>query len=114
MDKGSVVQFAAVSTQVVESLGHYVDPAATIKDPGSELERFIASHRYDPSTMLALQQMVTDVRNEAVGYGSLGNVPADMQANVRNQMYVTSETMRLLPQVRSEDVRERHQSPDRV
>ena len=27
--------------------------------------------------MLALQQEVTDIRNEAVGYGSLGNVPAD-------------------------------------
>jgi PiT family inorganic phosphate transporter len=97
VDKGSVNQFAAVSTQVAGALGHYVDPAATIRDPGSELERFIASHNYDPSTMLALQQMVTDIRNEAVSYGSLGSVPPDMQANVRNQMYLTSETMRLLP-----------------
>jgi PiT family inorganic phosphate transporter len=47
--------------------------------------------------MLALQQMVGDIRNEAVGYGSLGKVPAAMQANVRNQMYLTSETLRLLP-----------------
>jgi PiT family inorganic phosphate transporter len=41
--------------------------------------------------------MVTDIRNEAVSYHSLGGVPADMQANVRNQMYLTSETIRLLP-----------------
>ncbi len=47
--------------------------------------------------MLALQQMVIDIRNEAVDYGSLGNVPQDMQANVSNQMYLTSETLRLLP-----------------
>ena len=47
--------------------------------------------------MTALQQMVTNIKNEAVSYGSLGNVPNEMQANVRNQMYLTSESMRLLP-----------------
>jgi hypothetical protein len=41
--------------------------------------------------------MVTNIRNEAVSYGSLGNVPNEMQANVRNQMYLASESMRLLP-----------------
>ncbi len=41
--------------------------------------------------------MVLIIRDEAVGYGSLGSVPQNMQANVRNQMYLTSETMRLLP-----------------
>ncbi|MGI4852660.1 MAG: inorganic phosphate transporter [Janthinobacterium lividum] len=97
VDRGSVTTFAAVSQQVVESVGHYVLPTATVADSGQELERFVSSHKYQPSTMLALQQMVTDVRNEAVGYGSLGNVPQDMQANVRNQMYLTSETFRLLP-----------------
>ena len=51
--------------------------------------------------MLALQQMVNDIRNEAVSYGSLGNVPQDMQANVRNQMYLVSETLRLLPKIQA-------------
>ncbi len=97
VDKGSINQFAVVSTQVAGAVGRYVDPAATIQNPGPELERFISSHKLDSSTMLGLQQMVTDIRNEAVGYGSLGNVPPNMQANVRNQMYLTSETMRLLP-----------------
>ena len=47
--------------------------------------------------MLALQQEVNDIRNEAVAYGSLGGVPANMQANVRNQMYLTSAALTLLP-----------------
>ena len=46
--------------------------------------------------ILALQQEVTDIRNEATSYGSLGNVPPEMQANVRNQMYLTSESFRIL------------------
>ena len=97
VDTGSVDTFAAVSTQVAGVIGKYVQPGAVIQETGPELERFVSTHKFEPSTMLALEQMVTDIRNEAVGYGSLGNVPQDMQTNVRNQMYLTSETMRLLP-----------------
>ena len=42
VDRGSVNQFAAVSTQVAGALGTYVSPAATIQEPGTELQRFIA------------------------------------------------------------------------
>ena len=89
--------FAAVSQQVVNTVENYVAPGTVVADSGTELEHFVSSHQFEPSTMLALQQMVGDIRNEAVGYGSLGKVPAAMQANVRNQMYLTSETLRLLP-----------------
>ena len=47
--------------------------------------------------MLALQQEVNSIRNEATSYGSLGGVPASMQANVRNQMYLTSASIALMP-----------------
>ena len=41
--------------------------------------------------------IVNDIRNEVFHYGSLGRVPANMQSNVRNQMYLASEALRLLP-----------------
>ncbi len=97
VDKGSVATFAAVSTAVAGALDNYTDKNATVSDPAHELEEFVSSHKIAPGTVLALQQMVVTVRNEATSYGSLGSVPQDMQANVRNQMYLTSETMRLLP-----------------
>ena len=97
VDQGSAQTFAAVSTQVAGVLQKYEQPGATIGDPGPELERFIEEHRYQPQTTLALDQMVNEIRNEALNYGSLGSVPAGMQANVRNQMYVVSETFRLIP-----------------
>jgi len=46
--------------------------------------------------MLALRQIVVDIRNEVTLYGSLKGVPQEMQANVRNQMYLASEAMRLM------------------
>jgi inorganic phosphate transporter, PiT family len=97
VDKGSVETFAAVSTQVAGAIDNYTDKTATVKDTQQELEKFVSSHKFQATTMVALKQMVTTIRDEAVGYGSLGSVPANMQANVRNQMYLTSETMRLLP-----------------
>jgi PiT family inorganic phosphate transporter len=97
VDQGSVQPFAAVSTQVAGALSNYVDHGVKVDDPGPVLENFVSSHHYQPATIVALQEMVTNIRDEAVGYGSLGNVPAAKQANVRNQMYLTSETFRLLP-----------------
>jgi inorganic phosphate transporter, PiT family len=92
-----VQTFAAVSTQVAGAIGNYVEPTAVLQSATPELEKFVSTKKYEPGVMLALQQMVIDIRNEATGYGSLAKVPPDMQANVRNQMYLTSETLRILP-----------------
>ncbi len=92
-----VAQFATVSTQTATAISHYVDPNVTVGDSQPTLEHFVSVKTYDPTVMLALQQQITDIRNEATQYGSLGKVPAAMQANVRNQMYLTSETLRILP-----------------
>ncbi len=92
-----VQTFVAVSEQAMTSVGHYVDPNAVLSDSAPELESFVSTHKATPSTMLALQQIMGDIRNEATRYKSLGNVPSEMQSNVRNQMYLASETLRLLP-----------------
>jgi len=94
---GKEVQtFAAVSTQVAGALETDVTPTAVVQDPGPELEKFVSKKQYEPAVMLALRQEVIDIRNEATNYGSLGNVPPEMQANVRNQMYLTSEAFKNL------------------
>jgi PiT family inorganic phosphate transporter len=101
--------FVAVSQQVSDTLGHYIQPSATL--PGSagmnssttpiasarELEDFISTRQYTSSTTLALRDMVLKIQAEAQFSGSLGNVPATEQTNVRNQMYLVSETLSLLP-----------------
>jgi inorganic phosphate transporter, PiT family len=97
VSKSEVQTFAAVSTQVAGALHNYDDSNAVVGDAQAELERFVTDHKYQPETTLALEQMVTNIRNEATNYGALSNVPADMQANVRNQMYLTSATIAQLP-----------------
>jgi PiT family inorganic phosphate transporter len=81
---------------MVTMLDHYVSPSAVTPDADADLENFVSTKQWTPNVTLALQQMVIDIRNEAVAYKSLKDVPQEMQANVRNQMYLTSETLRLM------------------
>ena len=90
-------KFVVASTQAADAISHYVSPTVTVGDAEPELEHFVSVKKYQPSVMLALQQEITNIRNEVTAYGTLKSVPAAMQANVRNQMYLTSETFRLLP-----------------
>jgi PiT family inorganic phosphate transporter len=89
-------KFLATSTAMVQTLDKYVDKNAVMADEEPELEKFVSTKQYEPGVMLALRQMVVDIRNEETLYGSLKGVPQEMQANVRNQMYLTSATMQLL------------------
>ena len=96
MGASQVQEFAVVSTQVAGALDHYVQPGTAAQDAGPELEKFVSSKKYEPGVTLALQEMVLEIRNETTQYGTLEGVPQGMQANVRNQMYLTSETLRLM------------------
>jgi PiT family inorganic phosphate transporter len=96
MGASQVQAFAVVSTQVAGALEHYVKPGTVAQNAEPELENFVSTKKYEPEVTLALQQMVIDIRNEATQYGSLQGVPSTMQANMRNQMYLTNETLRLM------------------
>ena len=91
-----VQTFAAVSTQMAGTIDSYADHNVVVQDTEPELEKFVSKKTFEPAVLPALEQMVNDIRNQATLYGSLGKVPAEMQANVRNEMYLTSETLRLL------------------
>ena len=96
VDADEVQRFAAISTQVAGALDHYVQPGTAAQNAEAELENFVSTKKYGPEVTLALQQMVLDIRNETTQYGTLEGVPTTMQANVRNQMYLTNETLRLM------------------
>ena len=85
--------FAAVSTQVAGALHNYEQPGVVVGDPEQDLENFVQTKKYEPGVILALEQEVSSVQNEVAGYGALKDVPSNMQANVRNQMYLTGAAL---------------------
>jgi PiT family inorganic phosphate transporter len=92
-----VQTFIAVSEHAEHALSSYIDPNATIGDPYADLKAFVIDHQYTPSTLLAMQQMANEIEHETSLYKNLASVPATLQGNVRNQMYLESESINLLP-----------------
>jgi inorganic phosphate transporter, PiT family len=88
--------FVAVSRQAEDTLRKYVSPSAIVGDPRTEVSQYISSKEFKPSTMLGLEQLVNSIAGEAALYKQLKNVPERMTPNLRNDMYVASEALRLM------------------
>jgi PiT family inorganic phosphate transporter len=65
-------------------------------DARSDLTEYIRTKQYTPNTPLAARQLAIEIEHEVQQYKSLAAVPAGQQQNVRNDMYVESETLRLM------------------
>ena len=58
---------------------------------------FVRTRTQSDATLPALSALVSKVSGEVEQYGSLGNVPPELVGNVRNDMYLASEALRLMP-----------------
>ncbi|HEV3334736.1 MAG TPA: inorganic phosphate transporter [Bryobacteraceae bacterium] len=88
--------FVAVSHEAANTIHQYVAGTATIGDPHDEIRKYVADREFTPYTMLALQQLINDLANEANIYKQLKNVPERFTPNFRNDMYLASEALRLM------------------
>jgi PiT family inorganic phosphate transporter len=95
---GSDMQaFMVASEDASRALDRHVDPAGVLgNNPRTEVTDYIRTQQLRPDTILALRELVADVNREVVLYKAFKAVPAQDQANVRNDMYVASEAIRLM------------------
>jgi len=91
-----VQTFIAVSDQANATLSKYVTPDAVIGDPADEVTEYIRTRQFKDSTMLGLREMVDNVANELNYWRDVSKVPQDRVPNLRNDMYVISEALRLM------------------
>jgi PiT family inorganic phosphate transporter len=91
-----VQDFAAVSEQAVRVIDSHVDASAVIGDARTDLTDFIRTKEFTPNTMLALRQLIADTTHEVQLYRGLALIPAQDQGNVRNDMYVVDESLRIM------------------
>src|ERR1700720_1665864 len=88
--------FIAVSRQAADSLNKYVEQSAAIGDPRDDVTDFLRSKEFKPNTMLAMRTLINDVGTEMAQFKDLKNVPNDQVRNFRNDMYLTSEALRIM------------------
>jgi len=101
--------FIAVSQQAAETLNKYVSPSAAIGDPREDVTDFIRTKEFKPNTMLAMRTLINDVGTEMALFKDLAKVPNDKVRNFRNDMYLTSEALRIMqksgkPEIAAADV----------
>jgi PiT family inorganic phosphate transporter len=65
-------------------------------DARAEVTDYIRTKELQPDTVLALRELVEDLNHEVALYKEFKAVPAGQQTNVRNDMYVASDAIRLM------------------
>lgn len=89
------LQFAAVA-QVTQQALTKAAPLPAPADSRLTLSNYIRDKQPTPELIPALAVMAGKIGDQVASYGSLAKVPAEATANVRNDMYLTSEAIRLM------------------
>jgi PiT family inorganic phosphate transporter len=92
-----VKQFVAASDNAGKVLDAHVDKTGLLgADARTTATDYIRTKQVQPDTILALRKLVEDLSHEVALYREFKDVPANQQTNVRNDMYVASEAIRLM------------------
>jgi PiT family inorganic phosphate transporter len=92
-----VKQFIAASDNAGKVLDAHVDKTGLLgADARTTVTDYIRTKQLQPDTILALRELVEDLSHEVGLYKEFKDVPASQQTNVRNDMYVASEAVRLM------------------
>jgi PiT family inorganic phosphate transporter len=90
-------QFIAASQQAGQILDRHVDKNGILGDDArTEVTDYIRTQQIKPDTVLALRELVEDLNHEVALYKVFKSVPAQDQTNVRNDMFVAGEAIRLM------------------
>jgi len=95
MPVDQMTQFVAVAQVTQQSLVKLA-PAAAPEDTRHVLSEYIRSKKFTPEVLPSLAAITGSIGGQVKEYGSLAHVPIEAVGNVRNDMYLTSEAIRLL------------------
>ncbi|NML34617.1 inorganic phosphate transporter [Paraburkholderia antibiotica] len=88
--------FVAVAQQTAQTLSRYTQGAAPSTNPRGDVEEFVRTRHLTPATLPALKQLTEQIGQQVGQSGSMAAVPQGIVDNVRNNMYVASEAIRLM------------------
>jgi PiT family inorganic phosphate transporter len=90
-----VQTFQAVTQQVTGTLAKYTG-GATVPDERAAVSEYIKHHELTPEALAGVSRLTQDIQDQVGPAGSIAKVPTGTIQNVRNDMYMTSEAIRIL------------------
>ena len=86
--------------QVSEQAAKIVDAKAAgydiIGNPRPAVTQYVSNHELTGGTYPSLSKLVDDIAKQVQTYGSIKDIPAAQAGNTRNDMYLTSEALKVL------------------
>jgi PiT family inorganic phosphate transporter len=95
MHEQDVTTFIAASTQAQTALARYSEGPAPA-DPHAGALELVRTRKVTPQGLAALDALAGKIGTEVGEYHSIDRVPAGSMVNIRNDMYLVSEGLRLL------------------
>ncbi len=77
-------------------LAAHGDDGAAGADPRTTVTTAVQLRKVTPEALPALHALVGSIADNIAAYGTLAKMPTEMTSNVRNDMYVASEMMKLM------------------
>ncbi len=92
---------SAAAAAVVNSkaAGH-----SAASNPRPAVTLYVAQHQIKDDTFTSLSALIGDISRQVAQYGSLSKIPNNVVGNTRNDMYLTSEALRLLVKDKAADL----------
>src|SRR5215472_13600735 len=94
MPAEQMVPFVAMAQTTKQSLNEYTR-GATVADPRGTLSTFIRTHQWNDDVLPAMAALTGSIADQVRASGTFAKVPAENVTNVRNDMYLTSEAIRV-------------------
>ena len=95
MPQAEMVPFIAMAGATQHSLEHYASVPAPA-DPRATLTAYVRTHSWNEALVPALAATIGDIAAQVKARGGFAHLPAEAVTNVRNDMYLTSEAIRLI------------------
>ncbi|HUH63145.1 MAG TPA: inorganic phosphate transporter [Terracidiphilus sp.] len=97
VNRHEIQTFIAISEQAASVVDAHVDKNAILgPDARADVTDYLRTKQLQPVTMTALRELIRDLEGAVKAYGDYKSVPPAQQTNVRNDMYVASEAIRLM------------------
>lgn len=95
MPEAHTLAYQQASAGAVTAMQPYVKAPAPA-DVRADLTEFVRTRKTTDTTVASFQKLALEISDQVSGYGALAHVPAGAVQNVRNDMYLASESARFL------------------
>ncbi len=96
VEPSKVAHFTEVSQAAAKIIDAKGAGYNVIGNPRPAVTTYVASHEFTDGTYPSLAVLIDGIQKEVAAYGSIEKIPANAASNTRNDMYLTSEAIKVL------------------